>query len=151
MDIEPDVIARVAAKASLEVSGVVTLENAFTDGIVAALGRDGRTKGVRVVTEEGGCGFQISAVTKYGCNIPEIAWNLQEHVKKTVEKVIGVRVLRVDVLIAGIRDTARPRMGGARESAAPCASSMPRASAMPRESAAPRASSMPSDTAGPPE
>jgi len=104
VDIELDVIARVAAKAALQVKGVLALENAFTDGIAAALGRDGRARGVRVVSEEDGCGFHIGAVTIYGYNIPEIAWNLQENVKKTVEEMIGVRVKRVDVLIAGIRE-----------------------------------------------
>ena len=108
-DIELDVIARVAARAALEVNGVIALENAFTEGIAAALGRDGRTRGVRVISEDDGCGFHIGAVTKYGGNIPEIAWNLQEHVKKTVEAIIGVNVKRVDVLIAGIRDTSGQR------------------------------------------
>jgi len=104
VDVELDVIARVAARAALEVNGVLGLENAFTDGIAAVLGRDGHARGVRVVSGEAGCGFHIGAVTEYGCNIPEVAWNLQEHVKKTVEDVIGVNVKRVDVLIAGIRE-----------------------------------------------
>jgi len=112
VDIDLDVIARIAAKAALEVEGVITLENAFADGIAAALGRDGHARGVRVVSEASGCCFHIGAVTRYGCNIPEIAWNLQEHVKKTVENIIGVRVIRVDVLIAGIRDAGSA--GGAR-------------------------------------
>jgi len=115
VDIDLDVIARVAARAALEVGGVAALENAFTEGIAAALGRDGHARGVRVVSEDGGCGFHIGVVTKYGCNIPEIAWNLQEHVKKTIENIIGVRVIRVDVLIAGIYDAAKTSGTGQRE------------------------------------
>lgn len=106
VDIELDVVARVAAKAALEVDGVLALENAFTDGLAAALGGDGYARGTRVVSEEGGCCFHIGAVTRYGCNIPDTAWNIQEHVKKTVEEIIGVRVKRVDILIAGIREQA---------------------------------------------
>jgi uncharacterized alkaline shock family protein YloU len=104
VDVELDVIARVAAKAALEVKGALALENAFADDIAAAIGRDGRARGVRVVSEKNGCGLHIGVVTEYGLAVPEIAWNIQEHVKKTVERLIGVRVLKVDVNIAGIRD-----------------------------------------------
>ena len=114
VDIELDVIARVAAKSALSVKGVLSLENTFTDGIAAAFGKDGRARGVRVISEEGGCVFHISVVTKYGENIPEIAWNLQERVKKSIEELIGVRAKRVNVLIAGIRE-AGAKSGAARK------------------------------------
>ena len=104
VDIEMDVIARVAAKSAIGVKGVLALENTFADGIAAAFGKDGRARGVRVISEDGGCVFHISVVTKYGENIPEIAWNLQERVKKQVEELIGAKVKRVNVLIAGIRE-----------------------------------------------
>jgi len=108
VDIELDVIARVAAKSALEVDGVLALENTFSDGIAAAIGRDGRTRGVRVTAEKDGCCFHIGAVVQYGFNIPDIAWHLQEKIKKTVENIIGVRVNRVDVLVAGIREARQP-------------------------------------------
>jgi uncharacterized alkaline shock family protein YloU len=104
VDIGLDVIARVAAKAVLEVKGVLALDNAFTDGITAVINGNGHSRGVRVISEDGGCHFHIGVVTQYGLNIPEIAWNLQDRVKKTVEELTGVRVKRVNVLIAGIRE-----------------------------------------------
>ncbi|MCL2057474.1 MAG: Asp23/Gls24 family envelope stress response protein [Oscillospiraceae bacterium] len=114
VDIELDVIARVAAKSALGASGVLSLENTFADGIAAALGKHGHARGVRVVSEGGGCVFHISVVTRYGENIPEIAWKLQERVKHSVEELVGARVKRVNVLIAGIRDEGakrRPKRG----------------------------------------
>ena len=112
VDIELDVIARVAAKAALGVKGVHALENAFPDGLAAALGKDGRARGVRVVTEENGCVIHVSAVTNYGVSMPEAAWNLQEHVKNAVEESIGIRVKRVNVLIAGIHNAGKKRVSG---------------------------------------
>lgn len=110
VDIDMDVIARVAAKAALGVKGVLALENAFADGIAAALGMDGRARGVRVAAAGGGCSLQLCAVTEYGLNIPEIAWNMQEHVKRTVENILGVHVEQVNVFISGIREAgARPQ------------------------------------------
>ena len=111
-DIELDVIARVAAKTALGVKGVFALENAFPDGIAAALGKDGRARGVRLILEEGGCVFYVSVVTKYGANMPETAWNLQEHIKNAVEETIGIRVKRVNVLIAGIHEANKKRGPG---------------------------------------
>jgi len=102
-----DVIARVAAKAVLKVKGVLSLENAFTDGIAAVIGGDGHTRGVRVISEGDGCHFHIGVVTQYGLNIPEIAWNLQERVKKSVEELTGAKVKRVNILIAGIREAGK--------------------------------------------
>jgi uncharacterized alkaline shock family protein YloU len=111
--IDADIVARVAAKAALEVGGVVAVEGAAADGIAAALGRDGRAPGVRVTAERDGCSFHIGVVIKYGERVPEVAWNLQEHVKNTVEKLIGVRVINVNILIAGIRDVAADSAAGA--------------------------------------
>jgi len=111
-DIELDVIARVAAKIALSVKGVHSLENAFADGIVAAFGKDGRARGVRAIAEEDGCVFHISVVTKYGVNMPEVAWNVQEHVKNAVEETIGISVKRVNVLIAGIHEAGKKRNPG---------------------------------------
>ena len=117
VDVDMDVIARVAAKAALEVKGVLALENAYADGIAAALGREGRTRGARVVAGDDGCSLHIGAVVEYGVNIPDVAWNLQDHIKKTVEYVIGARVNQVNVLIAGVRDEAAAK-GGAGNGAA---------------------------------
>ena len=111
-DIELDVVARVAAKTALGVKGVFSLENAFPDGIAAALGKDGRARGVRVTCEDDGCVFYVSVVTKYGANMPETAWNLQEHIKNAVEEIIGIRVKRVNVLIAGIHEANKKRVPG---------------------------------------
>ncbi|MDR3122084.1 MAG: Asp23/Gls24 family envelope stress response protein [Clostridiales bacterium] len=104
-DVDADVVAQVAARAALEVDGVLAVENALTDGIASALGREGRARGVRVFIEHEGCGFHISVVTRYGERIPEVAWNLQEHIKNTVEDYVGVRVQSVNILIAGIRES----------------------------------------------
>ena len=109
VDIDADVVARAAAKIALEVKGVLELENAFSDGVAAALGRDGHARGVRVSPEPDGCVMHVGAVAKYGENIPEIAWNLQEHIRKNVEDIIGVRVKKVNILITGVRDVSAPQ------------------------------------------
>ena len=105
VEIELDVIARAASASALAVNGVLALENAFSDGLAAVVGGLGYARGVRVTPEQDGCCFNIGAVIQYGENIPEIAWRLQENVKKTVEELIGVRVKKVDVLITGVRES----------------------------------------------
>jgi uncharacterized alkaline shock family protein YloU len=102
-DIDEDVLETVAARAALEVDGVVSVDAGFPGGIVDVLGKGNYAGGVRAFAEGGGVGFQINVITRYGARIPEVAWNLQESVKQAVERSVGVTVNKVNVLVAGVR------------------------------------------------
>jgi len=64
-------------------------------------------KGVRVVfgdAEEGTVSITVYPVVKYGMIIPEIAWMIQEKVKKDVERFTGLTVESVDVYVCGVEE-----------------------------------------------
>ena len=39
---------------------------------------------------------------EYGVQIPEVAWNVQENVKKSIETMTGLTVVEVNIYIQGI-------------------------------------------------
>ena len=41
-------------------------------------------------------------IVEYGVQIPEVAWNVQENVKKSVETMTGLSVVEVNIYIQGI-------------------------------------------------
>ena len=104
INIKMDVIASIAGKAALEVAGVLSVDGGISGGFAAALKRENTASGVKVLLEDNEFIINVNIITKFGMRIPEIAWNLQEHVKKVVEGAAGIAVRKVNVLITGIKN-----------------------------------------------
>ena len=41
-------------------------------------------------------------IVNYGVRIPEVAWNVQENVKKAIENMTGLNVVEVNIHIQGV-------------------------------------------------
>ncbi|MCL2165531.1 MAG: Asp23/Gls24 family envelope stress response protein [Oscillospiraceae bacterium] len=98
-----DVIAQIAGRAALEVGGVHAVDGGIQGGIAAVLGRDNSGSGIKVQLEDNALIINANIITRYGERIPEVAWNLQEHIKKSVEDKVGITVQKVNVLITGVK------------------------------------------------
>ncbi len=46
--------------------------------------------------------IDLYIIVEYGVRIPEMAWNIQEKVKKTVENMTGLTVTEVNIHVQGI-------------------------------------------------
>lgn len=100
--ISDDVISTIATIAVSEVSGVHGMGGGFTGDIVEKLNKKSLTKGVKINMECNDVTIDLSVILKYGVRIPEVAWNIQENVKKSVESMSGLNVVKVNVRIVGI-------------------------------------------------
>ncbi|MCK9478336.1 MAG: Asp23/Gls24 family envelope stress response protein [Firmicutes bacterium] len=100
--ISEEVVAIISGIAASEVSGVAGMSNTFASGIAELLGKKSLAKGVRVELEETTTSIGISLVVEYGCKIPDVAWEVQEKVKKAVETMTGLEVLEVNIFIDGL-------------------------------------------------
>ncbi len=61
--------------------------------------------GVRISVEEGvlpSVVVDAYITTKYGLRIPDIAWDVQESIKKTLEQYTGYAVKAVNVYVQGV-------------------------------------------------
>jgi uncharacterized alkaline shock family protein YloU len=100
-------VAQYASEAALQIDGVLSLVPSFAVALKEKAGVVHEGKGVRVVfgdTEEGSVSITVYPVVKYGMIIPEIAWMIQEKVKKDVERFTGLTVESVDVYVCGVEE-----------------------------------------------
>ena len=103
IQISEDVVASVTGMAVLEVEGVCGLSSSIGTDIAEMLGMKTLSKGVRLsTTEAGALRIDCDVVSKFGQNIFELAKNVQENVKSSVESVTGLRVAEVNVTVCGI-------------------------------------------------
>jgi len=54
------------------------------------------------VEQEGTVAIDISPVIVYGCNLPEVASNIQLRIKQAVEEMTGLTVKEVNVQVKGL-------------------------------------------------
>jgi uncharacterized alkaline shock family protein YloU len=93
-----DVVATIAGLAALEVKGV----SSMSAGIVEKFGKKNPTRGVKVEVGEKEASVDLYMIVDYGVQIPEVAWNVQENVKKSIETMTGLSVVEVNIYIQGI-------------------------------------------------
>lgn len=115
-------IAQYAAEATRQTSGVADLDKSSTASLKEALGYEHEGYGVTVHFQEGDDGLvalTVYPVLFFGHNVPEVAWAIQENVKKDVETFTGLLVQTVDVHVMNI--VAQPEEAAAEEELRPAA------------------------------
>ena len=111
IQISEDVVASVTGMAVLEVEGVCGLSSTIGTDIAEMLGMKTLSKGVRLSsTESGALRIDCDVVAKFGQNIFELAKNVQENVKSSVESVTGLTVGEVNVTVCAIGNQPRPQV-----------------------------------------
>lgn len=95
-------IAIVAGVAATEVKHVARMSVGLAGGIVEALGRRNPAKGVKVEMKDDEAIIDLYVIVNYGSRISDIAWEIQEHVKESVERLTGVTVSAVNIHVQGI-------------------------------------------------
>jgi len=100
-------VAQYAADAALQIDGVIKLVPSFAVALKEKAGVVHEGKGVRAVFEREGSdsvSITVYPVVEYGKIIPEVAWAIQEQVKKDVERFTGLAVDEVDVYVCGVEE-----------------------------------------------
>ncbi len=97
--IAEDVVAKIAGIATSEVKGVSSMNGGFVDGL---FGKKNYSKGVKVQVNEKDATIDLFIIVEYGCRIPDIAWEIQNRVKTSVENMTGLKVLEVNIHVQGV-------------------------------------------------
>lgn len=102
MMITDEAIAVMAGVAASEVRGVAGMSGGFAGGIAEVFGRRNLSKGVKVLTKNDSTTVDLYVIVKYGYRIPDLAYQIQENVKSTIEALSGIIVDAVNIHIQGI-------------------------------------------------
>ena len=100
--IASDVVATIASMAASEIPGVAGMSGGITSGLAQMLGRKQMTKGVKVDVNENDAALDIYVIVKYGVAIGDVAKQVQEGVKATVESMTGLACREVNVHVQGV-------------------------------------------------
>ena len=100
--IADDVVAIIAEIAAKEVKGIVGMSGGIADSITEMLGKKSPSKGVKVEVGEEETAIDLYVIVEYGVRIPDVAWQVQENVKKAVETMTGLKVVEVNIHIQGV-------------------------------------------------
>lgn len=101
--ISNDVIAIIAGVAVSEVPGVYGMSGGFAGGITEVLkGKKNLAKGIKVDATETEAKIDVNIIVEYGSRIPDVAFEIQNRVKKAVENMTGLKVDQVNVHVQGV-------------------------------------------------
>ncbi len=100
--IAEEVVSIIAGLAATEIEGVASMSGGIAGGIAEVLGRRNLSKGIKVEVGTEEAKVDIFIIVDYGARIPDVAWDIQEGVKNTVENMTGLRVTGVNVHVQGV-------------------------------------------------
>lgn len=100
--VSDEVVAIISGIAATEVAGVAGMSGGLAGGIAEMLGRKNLSKGVKVEVGEKEAVIDLYIIVEYGCRIPDVAWEIQEKVKKSVETMTGLSVNEVNIHVQGV-------------------------------------------------
>ena len=96
-----EVIAIIAGVAANEVEGIAGM--CTSGGITEVFGRNRNiTKGVKVEIGSEEASVDLFVIVEYGTPIQTAALNVQENVRKAIETMTGLHVVRIDVHVQGV-------------------------------------------------
>ena len=96
-----EVISIIAGVAANEVLGIAGM--CSSGALADIIGRNRNvTRGVRIETGTEEASVDIYIIVEYGYPIQKVAGEVQENVKKAIESMTGLHVVRVDVHVQGV-------------------------------------------------
>ena len=103
INISDEVIGVIAGVAAMECYGLANRN--IQDGISELLKIEHFSRGVEVSVVDDLLTIDLYVIVEYGTNITEVAHNIIEKVKYTVERLVGVKVKTINVRVQGVRVT----------------------------------------------
>ena len=96
------VVATYAGIAVSEVEGVYSTAGGFAGITEAISGKKNLSKGIKVDVGEKSTKIDVNIIVEYGARIPEVAYEIQTRIKKSVEAMTDLKVLEVNVHVQGV-------------------------------------------------
>ena len=102
LKIANEAIATYAGIAVNEIQGVYGMSGTFSGITEAISGKKNYSRGIKVDVDEKDVKIDVNIIVEYGARIPEVAFEIQTKVKKSVETMTGLKVREVNVNVQGV-------------------------------------------------
>lgn len=100
--ISNDVVATYAGIAVSEVEGVYGMAGGFAGITEVISGKKNLSRGIKVDVGEKSTKIDVNIIVEYGARIPDVAYEIQTRIKKSVEAMTDLKVLEVNVHVQGV-------------------------------------------------
>lgn len=101
--VSKEVVAVIAALETIKIKGVVGITSGHRGSSSNILSRKDLAKGVEVWMKPGEAAITIPIITAYEVGIFKVAEEVQHKVKNAICSMTGLKVLKVDVNVQGIK------------------------------------------------
>lgn len=101
--ISNDAISTIASVAAMEVRGVAKMGGGIPRAILDGMLKKFSSRGVKIESRDGEVKLTVSIIVEYGIDIPRVADEVQENVKRAIEKMAGLVPSEVDIVVEGVR------------------------------------------------
>ena len=103
INISDDVVTTIAGIAVADIPGVAEMAGGFAGGIQEVLsGKKNFSKGIKADIDGNDVKIDVNIIVNYGVRIPDVAFDIQTKVKKSVENMTGLNVEEVNVHVQGV-------------------------------------------------
>ncbi|PWI57342.1 Asp23/Gls24 family envelope stress response protein [Sulfoacidibacillus thermotolerans] len=103
--IADEVIATAAGIAALDCYGLADMapRRGMRDSLSGFLGRENPGRGVEITSLPDHLEVDLSIVVSYGTRIPEVAANLREKVRYTLQETFGIKADKINIHVQGVK------------------------------------------------
>ena len=103
INISDDVVTTIAGIEVADIPGVAEMAGGFAGGIQEVLsGKKNFSKGIKADIDGNDVKIDVNIIVNYGVRIPDVAFDIQTKVKKSVENMTGLNVEEVNVHVQGV-------------------------------------------------
>ena len=104
LTVSDDVLAVCAINATLKTEGVAEMAGGIQNIISKSIrGKDLVAKGAKVTRNNENIEIDLHVIVSYGCKIPQVAWDIQENVKKEIRSMTNMKLNAVNIHVEGVK------------------------------------------------
>ena len=103
ISVHNSVIAAIARLAALKVPGVAEMSGSFAEGLASMVGKASFDRGIKVDMEDQKINLDLHIIIAFGVRIPQVAWRIQNDVRKAIEDMTGKKIGLINVIVQGVK------------------------------------------------
>lgn len=102
--VSDEVLAVCAVNATLKTEGVAEMAGGIPNIISKSIrGKELVSKGAKVTRNNDNIEIDLHVIVSYGCKIPQVAWDIQDNVKKEIRSMTNLKLNAVNIHIEGVK------------------------------------------------